>query len=151
MISLIGIGPGAPGALTLEAEAAIREADLLIGAARMLAYLPAHAGGEAVAYRPSDIMQILARERPERPCVLYSGDPGFWSGAETLLSRLKDQEMEYRVLPGLSSVRLYVSGSNVLTFSKFKANDPESHGGAYGDFIKYPMTRVINFGVKLNM
>ena len=70
--------------------------------------------------------------------------------------RLKNIEIGYTIrkisfLPGLSSVRLYVSGSNVLTFSKFKANDPESHGGAYGDFIKYPMTRVINFGVKLNM
>jgi len=70
--------------------------------------------------------------------------------------RLKNIEVGYTIrkisfLPGLSGIRLYVSGSNVLTFSKFKANDPESHGGAYGDFIKYPMTRVINFGVKLNM
>ena len=70
--------------------------------------------------------------------------------------RLKNIELGYTIrkisfLPGLTGVRFYVSGSNVLTFSKFKANDPESHGGAYGDFIKYPMTRVINFGVKLNM
>ena len=106
MISLIGIGPGAPDAMTLEAEAAIREADLLIGAARMLGSLPAHTGGEAVAYRPSDILEILERERPERPCVLYSGDPGFWSGAEALISVLRERKLEYRILPGLSSVQV---------------------------------------------
>lgn len=70
--------------------------------------------------------------------------------------RLKNIEVGYTIqkisfLPGMRGIRLYVSGNNVLTFSKFKANDPESHGGEYGEFIKYPMTRVINFGVKLNM
>ena len=70
--------------------------------------------------------------------------------------RLKNIELGYTIrkisfLPAVSGLRFYVSGSNLLTFSKFKANDPESHGGSYGEFIKYPMTRVINFGVKLNL
>lgn len=70
--------------------------------------------------------------------------------------RLKNMEIGYNIrnisfLPQVSSVRLYVSGYNLLTFSKFKANDPESAGGAYGTFIKYPMTRIINFGIKLNI
>ena len=106
MITLLGIGPGDANAMTVQAADAVREADLFIGASRMLASLPAHTGREVSAYRPDDILSILERERPERPCVLFSGDPGFWSGAEALLSRLKNKEMEYRVLPGLSSLQL---------------------------------------------
>lgn len=106
MITLIGIGPGDADAMTAQASDAVREADLLIGASRMLASLPAHTGREVSAYRPDDILSILERERPEQPCVLYSGDPGFWSGAETLIRILKQKGMEFRVLPGLSSVQL---------------------------------------------
>ena len=93
MITLIGIGPGAPDYLTVEAAEAIREADLLIGASRMLATLPFHCGREVSAYRPAEILDILEQESPESPCVLFSGDPGFWSGAESLISRLKEKEM----------------------------------------------------------
>ena len=106
MITLIGIGPGAPDYLTVEAAEAIREADLLIGASRMLATLPFHCGREVSAYRPAEILDTLEQESPESPCVLFSGDPGFWSGAESLISRLKEKEMEFRVLPGLSSPQL---------------------------------------------
>ena len=52
MITLIGIVPGTPDTLTVEAEDAIRRADLLIGASRMLDSLPSHCGREVSAYRP---------------------------------------------------------------------------------------------------
>ena len=106
MITLIGIGPGDADAMTVQAANTLREADLLIGASRMLASLPAHTGREMSAYRPGDILSILERERPERACVLYSGDPGFWSGAEKLIPLLREKGMGFRILPGLSSVQL---------------------------------------------
>ena len=109
MITLIGIGPGDADALTVQAANAVRAADLLIGASRMLASLPAHTGREVCAYRPEEILSILERECPERPCVLYSGDPGFWSGAETLIPMLRKKSIEFRVLPGLSSVQILAS------------------------------------------
>lgn len=70
-------------------------------------------------------------------------------------ARLKNMEIGYTFdtipgVPQIGSVRLYASGFNLLTFSKFKANDPESSGAAYGTFMKYPMTRVYNFGLKVN-
>lgn len=69
--------------------------------------------------------------------------------------RLKNAEIGYTFrkipkVPQIGNIRLYVSGYNLLTFSKFKANDPESAGAAYGTFMKYPMTRVYNFGIKIN-
>ena len=103
MITLIGIGPGGPNTQIAEASIAIREADLLIGASRMLASLPFHNGREVTAYQPADILDALERERPERPCVLFSGDPGFWSGADKLIPMLRERGLEFRVLPGLSS------------------------------------------------
>lgn len=75
---------------------------------------------------------------------------------DTSFLRLKNIEIGYNIrnipfLPRISSVRVYLSGYNLLTFTPFKGNDPESAGGEYGTFIKYPMTRIINFGIKLNI
>jgi TonB-linked SusC/RagA family outer membrane protein len=68
--------------------------------------------------------------------------------------RLKNVEIGYTFkisgVPQIKNIRLYASGYNLLTFSKFKANDPESRGGEWGVFIKYPMTRVYNFGINVN-
>lgn len=67
--------------------------------------------------------------------------------------RLKNAEIGYSFkIPGIpiNNIRVYASGYNLLTFSKFKANDPESRGGEWGVFMKYPMTRVYNFGINVN-
>jgi len=44
--------------------------------------------------------------------------------------------------------RFYLSGSNLLTFSKFKLWDPEQGGG---NGLGYPTQRVFNFGVQLGL
>ena len=69
--------------------------------------------------------------------------------------RLKNVEMGYTLrnmswLPESSNIRFYLSGTNLLTFTPMDANDPDSTGGGYGSFIKYPVMRVFNLGVKLN-
>lgn len=67
--------------------------------------------------------------------------------------RLKSAEFGY-TLPkkatkriGSSLIRFYVSGNNLLTFSKFKLWDPEI-ADAQGS--QYPNMRVVNFGVNFN-
>lgn len=67
--------------------------------------------------------------------------------------RLKNAEIGY-TLPkkiaahaGLSTVRFYVQGSNLLTFSSFKLWDPELDA-SYGNV--YPTVRNISFGLNLN-
>jgi TonB-linked SusC/RagA family outer membrane protein len=69
--------------------------------------------------------------------------------------RLKSAEIGYTFnkipkVPQIGSIRVYVSGYNLLTFATFTGNDPESASGAWNEFIKYPMTRVINFGANIN-
>ncbi len=104
-VALVGIGPGSTGGMTVEARLAIREADCLIGARRMLE--AARETGQTVceAVAPDDILRcIRERQGVRRFAVVLSGDTGFFSGARRLLPLLKD--CETRLLPGLSSMQV---------------------------------------------
>lgn len=66
--------------------------------------------------------------------------------------RLKSLEIGYS-LPqnmvhkwGLNMIRIYLNGSNLLTFSKFKLWDPEMGSNGLG----YPIQRVFNIGLNVN-
>ena len=98
-ITLIGCGCGS---LTEEAAAAIREADLLIGSSRLL---DRHGMGKrcVAAVTAEAIAAAVKQEQASRPCVLFSGDSGFYSGARLLLPLLEKQDV--RVLPGVSSLQ----------------------------------------------
>lgn len=56
--------------------------------------------------------------------------------------KLKNAEVGYK----FKSVRVYMSGLNLLTFSKFKHWDPEQGGGSG---LKYPTQRVVNIGLQM--
>ena len=70
-------------------------------------------------------------------------------------ARLKNVEIGYTInkpkwIPLFNYVRFYVSGQNLLTFANFKGNDPEAPGQGLDFGMRYPMTRVYNFGVQVN-
>ncbi|MGM9738205.1 MAG: SusC/RagA family TonB-linked outer membrane protein [Candidatus Cryptobacteroides sp.] len=76
----------------------------------------------------------------------------FWQRDGSFL-RLKNAMIGY-TLPRacankirFDSIRFYLSGVNLLTFSKFKMYDPELGSGQGAG---YPPTRVINFGINFN-
>lgn len=67
--------------------------------------------------------------------------------------RLKQVEFGYTIRPGgnknfggMESLRFYLTGSNLLKWSKFKLWDPEVGGNGFG----YPLQRTFNFGVLAN-
>ncbi len=68
--------------------------------------------------------------------------------------RLRNLEIGYTIakVPFLSSanMRVYANGTNLLTFSAFKGNDPENVGGGWRNVIRYPMMKVYNIGVRIN-
>ena len=103
-VSLIGCGCS-PESLTREAAAAIDRAELLIGAARLLAPYQREKRC-AAATAAGDIAAILEAEPETETCVLFSGDSGFYSGARLLLPLLKE---EPALLPGLASVQLFAA------------------------------------------
>ena len=106
-VTLIGVGGGLEDTLTAQARAALTEADLVLGAPRLLEGLfPVEGQRRFPAIYSREILSILQREKCQSPAVVYSGDPGFRSGAAGLIPLLEAEGMECRVLPGLSSVQL---------------------------------------------
>ena len=76
----------------------------------------------------------------------------YWQKDMSFL-RLKNAEIGY-TLPktltkkvGISALRVYLQGVNLLTFSKFKLWDPELES-SYGNV--YPLTRNVSLGLNLN-
>ena len=120
-VSIVSLGPGSRGAMTADAETAIRNADCLIGAQRMLDAVATPGQAQYSAIAPQTIADFITAHREYRRfAVVMSGDAGFFSGAKKLLPLLKDCRTE--VIPGLSSLvtlcaRLQISYEDVFVVS----------------------------------
>lgn len=107
--TLIGIGCGWTQ-MTMMAQTAINESQLIIGAQRLLDMVPCRKTEQIAEYRSQEIASLLQERAVERACVLYSGDSGFYSGAAGLLPLLQDIErMQVAVLPGISSLQEFAA------------------------------------------
>ena len=78
--------------------------------------------------------------------------PSTWFQRDGSFLRLKSVELGYSLPTSLikkaklTSLRVYVSGMNLLTFSKFDLWDVEMGGNGFG----YPIQRVYNLGLNLS-
>jgi len=94
----------------------------------------------------SDIPQISASDANKN-----FGTPSDWYLENGNYLRLKNLLIGYtfKKIPWEGTLRLYFSGDNLLTFTKYTGMDPEV--GGYGlDGGQYPVSRVFSFGAKLN-
>ena len=108
-MSAIIIRGGRPlsGSLTVQGLNALREAELIIGARRLLESLPdGCTGNRAPLYKIEEICALLRTTEAAHVAVAYSGDTGFYSGASALCRALAAAGLPYMVCPGLSSVQL---------------------------------------------
>ncbi|MGQ7871019.1 SusC/RagA family TonB-linked outer membrane protein [Sunxiuqinia sp. sy24] len=84
--------------------------------------------------------------------VINNAQRSTWFMQDGAFLRLKSVEIGYSLPKNLiqkvelTNFRLYVSGTNLLTFSKFKLWDPEMGGNGLG----YPVQKVINLGLQVN-
>lgn len=115
-IILAGIGMGHKNSLTREVQEAIAEADILLGAERMLEpYKPRRE--KKPFYRAKQIIPYLKEVQEknlwlekQKVVILFSGDSGFYSGCQLLYKALEEEiragglEASVRVMPGISSV-----------------------------------------------
>lgn len=108
-VSLVGTGCGTAATLTQQALAAIEEAQLIVGASRLLRGLPPHSARCEAATGPEEICRLLADSGCERACVIYSGDAGFYSGAKGLLPLLAERGIAAEVIPGVSSLQYFAA------------------------------------------
>ena len=106
-ITILGVGTGSAGSMTLDAEDACRRAELIVGAERLTRSLARFHKPCENAILAKDIAEIV-RKSPQRSIVVaMSGDTGFYSGTKALLPLLSD--LQPTVLPGISSIAYFCS------------------------------------------
>lgn len=109
-VALTGIGMGSCGSMTAEAEKAVEEAELIIGARRMVDSVNTADKAVLVEYNSRKIAEYI-EEHPEfeKIAVLLSGDTGFYSGAKKLGAELEAMGCSVRQIAGISSVAYFMS------------------------------------------
>ena len=109
-VTLAAMGGGDLHSCTWECIEALKNADLLLGSRRLLDSLPGSCTPNRIAcHRPLDLLQNILDSDAEEAVVVYSGDTGFYSGARFLVPLLEQEDVPYRLLPGVSSVQLLAS------------------------------------------
>ena len=104
-VFLVGVGLGNPDTLTVQARETIAGSDLLIGAARLLEPYDGAACEKLRLIKGDDIVEALRRSDAQRASVLFSGDVGFYSGAEALARKLAEAGgFRVKAIPGISSL-----------------------------------------------
>lgn len=86
--------------------------------------------------------------------VANNNQPSSWWLRDGSFLRFKTIELGYepkgkwvKKTIGIESFRIYVSGMNLFTWSKFKLWDVEMKGNGFG----YPLQRVFNFGIQISL
>ena len=114
-IFLAGIGMGSAESMTVEVRNVIREADILLGAERMIADYepriekqPYYLAKQIVPY-----IKEMLKQKPheiQKIVILFSGDSGFYSGCQKLFDALNEEiagggiQAVLHMLPGISSI-----------------------------------------------
>lgn len=116
-VYIVGTGMDGAQTLTREAENAINEAGLLVGAERILRPFSGLGKETHIAYIAQDIADKLGSCKCSTAAVLMSGDCGFFSGARKLLPLLAGHDV--RVIAGVSSVSYFCSKAG-LSYEEMK-------------------------------
>lgn len=104
-VYIVGIGPGSKAYLVPLAKRAIEDADILIGAPRLISLFKTKKKTMAIKESYREAVDYILRDRyKEKIAVLVSGDPGLFSLSRQITSRLKSGE--YEIIPGISSMQL---------------------------------------------
>lgn len=116
-IALVGMGMGSPALLTGEAQEEIDRAEVVFGAKRLLEGI-AEQAEKYPYYLAKDILPCLQEKEKRkyggaaarRAVVLFSGDTGFYSGAQKLYEALRQEidqgelQADIKICPGISSL-----------------------------------------------
>ncbi len=105
-VTIVGCGPGGADHVTPAAERAARDAEVVVGARRLLDLFGELAGETLEVTAPlEDVLDRVAdlAEEGVRVAVLVSGDPGLHSLARLVVRRVGRERC--RIIPGVSSVQ----------------------------------------------
>jgi precorrin-2 C20-methyltransferase / precorrin-3B C17-methyltransferase len=116
-VTVVGLGPGAPGWLTPEAREALAGADDLVGYTTYVDRVPTgpgqvrHASDNRVEAERAAFALDLAK-RGRRVVVVSSGDPGVFAMAAAVLEVAEDpqwKDVPIRIVPGLTAAQAVAS------------------------------------------
>lgn len=120
-IILAGTGMGSQKKMTVEVLEAVKNADIIIGASRMIEPYKAKLEKKS-AYMPDEITEWLIEKSRQysvygklNVVILFSGDSGFYSGCSNVRKRIKKALEagrlcgEVRTYPGISSLQSMAS------------------------------------------
>ncbi|WP_306205055.1 precorrin-2 C(20)-methyltransferase [Actinoplanes sp. RD1] len=116
-VTVVGLGPGAREWLTPEAQAALAEADDVVGYTTYVDRVPAnprqrrHASDNKVEAERAAFALDLAK-RGRRVAVVSSGDPGVFAMAAAVLEVSEDpqwKDVPVRIVPGLTAAQAVAS------------------------------------------
>ncbi|MEW6356529.1 MAG: precorrin-6y C5,15-methyltransferase (decarboxylating) subunit CbiE [Planctomycetota bacterium] len=103
-ITIVSCGPGSPDYLTLAARRAIEDAEVLVGAKRLLDQLAADDRERILVGTDIEgVLNEMSKRRGKRIAVLVTGDAGLCSLARPVIKRFGREACE--VIPGISSVQ----------------------------------------------
>lgn len=111
-VVFVGCGPGAADLLTLRAVRAIGEADIVIWNRSLIEEQAiaelARPDVEIIAWPPAterDVLEAFDRARSEELVVvrLKGGDPTLFGAMETDLTAVRERELAYEIVPGISA------------------------------------------------
>ncbi len=122
-IQIVGIGMGNVSSMTMQAAQAIQQADVLVGAQRMLESAQdarkaagIEAAAELKAISPNAIANALANAletqgNAGRFAILCSGDTGFYSLATSVTRTIRERlpQAEIEIIPGITTVQYFAS------------------------------------------
>lgn len=106
-IAVVGTGMDGNRTMTAEGLEAVRSAELIIGAERVVSPFKDMDKEIFISYDPNGIAKHIAETEHEKIAMLMSGDCGFFSGAEKLLPKLAGYDV--RVMCGISSAAYFCS------------------------------------------
>ena len=96
-ITLIGMGSGTPASLTAAGRDALLDAELILGASRLLEQLPAECTPDRAAlYKAQEICARLQCADIDAAAVVFSGDTGFTRGHQRSAVPLMRQDCPIR-------------------------------------------------------
>lgn len=108
MITVVGVGPGAPEHQTLVLQDTVNQADILVGGTRHLAMFPDFTGEtRRIGIDIDRLMVWLEQHRHRQVVVLASGDPLFYGIGKRIAEYFRSKDI--RIIPGISAVQYLCS------------------------------------------
>ncbi len=133
-IYVVGAGPGSPDYVTPIARRVVREAQVVIGAKRILELFKEDLVGEKIVLTAKNVKEVMecaleCARAGMNVVLLSSGDPCFAGLLKTFI-KFAEEGVDFEVIPGISSIqvcaaRLKISWDEVPLISFHEGVDEE--------------------------